>query len=184
MSVCAAIVGIPRDCGDNNQGGVKLVGLVDYKDLLDVTLVTSGGVALENVASAITLVDGAEFEHFEFPKDTSSFTQELVQDLVADTHGFSQVLTMGFRRIDTTKRNAISLLCQGRRDLLALVLDWNGDWWLLGREQGLRVTASTMNTQETRTAGQLAPITLTGEYEPTMLVKVQTSVAEALMFPD
>jgi hypothetical protein len=65
--------------------------------------------------------------------------------------------------------------------LIALVEDWNGDWWLLGREQGLRVTASTMNTQEGRTAGQLAPITLTGEYEPTMLVKVQTAVAEAFV---
>lgn len=181
MSVCSSIVGIPKNCGDNNQGSLKLAALVDFQDVESVTLTTGGNADTDNVVSAITLADGASFETFAFPKDTSSFTQELVQDLAADTHGFSQTLTLGFRRIDTRKRNAISVLCAGRRDLVALVQDWNGDYWLLGREQGLRVTASTMNTQETRTAGQLAPITLTGEYEPTMLVKVQTSVAEALL---
>ena len=181
MPVCSNIVGIPKDCGDNNQGSIKRAALLDFEDLVSVTLTTGGTADTDNIASAITLEGGAAFEEFYFPKDTSSFTQELVQDLAADTHGFSQTLTLGFRRIDTRKRNAISLLCAGRRDLIALVEDWNGDWWLLGREQGLRVTASTMNTQEGRTAGQLAPITLTGEYEPTMLVQVQTAVAEALL---
>lgn len=181
MSVCSSLVGIPKTCGDNNQGGIEIAALIDFEDVTAITLTTGGTTATDNVVSAITLESGAAFEKFWFPKDTSGFTQELVQDLVADTHGFSQTLTLGFRRIDTTKRNAISVLCAGRRDLIALVKDWNGDYWLLGREQGLRVTASTMNTQETRTAGQLAPIVLTGEYEPTMLVKVQTSVAEGLL---
>jgi hypothetical protein len=181
MNACKSIVGIPKTCGDNNQGSIQESLIIDFDKVEGVTITNTGDPDTDGVVTAVTLASGAFCEQFTFPKDVSQFTQELVQDLAADTHGYSQVLELGFRRIDIRKRNAISILAEGRRNLIAFVKDWNGDWWMLGKHQGLRLTASQMTTQMTRVAGQLAPITLTAEYEPEMLYKVNASVIPTLL---
>lgn len=183
MSVCNGLVGVPKICGDNNQGGIKRALLIDFDNVTAVTTTTGGTASTDNIVSAVTLEATEYFEEFVFTKDVSQFTQEWVGDLAADTHGYSQTLELGFRRVDTRKRNAISILAEGRRNLIAVVQDWNGTWWMLGRNQGLRLSANQATTQMTRVAGQLMPITLTAEYEPTMLVEVQAAVIATLLAP-
>lgn len=181
MAYCNALVGVPKGCGDNNLGSVKRALIGSYEDLLTKTVTSTGVADTDGNVTAVTRTVGTKFEEFTFPKDTSSFAQELVLSTTADTHGYKQTLMMGFRRIDLRKRNAVSLLTAGRRDLVAVVEDFNGDWWMLGADQGLQVTADNESSNETRSAGQTAPVTLTSEYESHKWYKVDPAVALGLL---
>jgi hypothetical protein len=88
---------------------------------------------------------------------------------------------MGFRRIDLRKRNAIMLLAEGRRDLIVIVQDNNDDYWMLGADQGMRLSANSTTTNNTRAAGQAMPVTLTSENERHMMYKVDSEIIAGLL---
>jgi len=181
MAVCNSLVGIPKDCGDNNLGSIKRALVGSFEDVLTLTVTAAATPDTDGNVTAVTRTVGTKFEEFTFPKDTSSFTQEWVGDLAADTHSYSQNVSLGFRRIDLRKRNAIMLLAEGRRDLITVVQDNNDDFWMLGSDQGMRLSANQTTTGETRAAGQLMPVTLTSENERYMMYKVDSAVAEGLL---
>jgi hypothetical protein len=181
MAYCNSLVGIPKDCGDNNSGSLEEVLIGSFEDVLELTVTSTGDPDTDGEVTAVTREVGTQFEQFTFPKDTSIFSEELVVDLVADSNGFSQTIEMGFRRIDLRKRNAIALLVQGRRDLVAAVKDTNGDHWLLGTDQGLRVSANSKTSNGTRAAGQALPVTLTSEYEKYQMYKMTKVAYDSLL---
>lgn len=181
MALCTAIVGIPKDCGDNNLGAAKRALVGSYDDVTGVTLVASTDPNTVGTVDAITRATGTKFEDFPLLKDTSSFMQELVVDPVADTHSWKQQVDLGFRRIDLRKRNAITLLAAGRRDLIVVVQDNNDQWWMLGKDQGMRLSAASMTSNNTRAAGQQVPVTLVSENERHMWYKVDEADALALL---
>lgn len=181
MAYCNTLTGIPKDCGDNNLGSIKRVLIGSFEDVTDLTVTATGDADSDGNVTAVTRETGTKFEEFSFPKDTSMFSQDLVVDLVADSHGYSQTVELGFRRIDLRKRNAISLLTEGRRDLIVVAEDNNGDYWMLGSDQGLRVSANSATTNTTRAGGQATPITLTSEYESHQYYKVDSTVAIGLL---
>lgn len=181
MTYCNSLVGIPKDCGDNNSGSLKRALIGSFEDVTALTVSSGGTPDTDGEVTAATRAVGTKFEEFTFPKDTSTFSQDLVVDLVADTHGYSQTVELGFRRIDLRKRNAISLLVEGRRDLIVVVEDTNGDYWMLGADQGMRVSANAATSNGTRAAGQALPLTLTAEYEKHAWYKVDATVAAGLL---
>lgn len=181
MALCSALEGIPKDCGDNNLGSIKRALIGSFEDLLTKTVTATSDPDTDGEVTAVTRTVGTSFEEFAFPKDTSMFTQDLVTDLVADTHSWTQTCELGFRRIDLRKRNAISLLAAGRRDLIVVVQDANDDYWMLGADQGMRLTANATTTNNTRAAGQQMPITLTSENERHMMYKVSSGIIAGLL---
>lgn len=181
MSACNTIIGVPAVCEDNNQGGIKRVLIAAFEDVEGYTDQSTPTPDTAGNITAITMASGTTFQEFVFKKDVSSLAQAHVVDLGADTHGWSQTIVIGLRRISLRKRNAISILAKSRRDLVAIAQDWNGDYWLCGRHQGMRLTANEANTNEARTAGQQMPFTLTAEYEPEMMYKVDSSIIEDLL---
>lgn len=181
MAYCNSLIGIPKDCGDNNSGSLEEVLIGSFEDVLELTVSTGGTPETDGEVTAVTRTATTKFEQFTFPKDTSTFGEEAVIDLVADTNGWSQTIEMGFRRIDLRKRNAIALLTQGRRDLVAAVKDTNGDHWLLGTDQGLRVSANAKTSNSTRAAGQALPVTLTSEYEKYQMYRITKAAYDGLL---
>jgi len=181
MAVCSTLVGIPKDCGDNNLGAIKRALLTDFANVSALTVTAAATPDTDGTVTAVTMVTASKFEEFTFPKDTSMFSQEWTGDLVADTHSYAQTLEMGFRRIDLRKRNAIMLMAEGRRDMVAIVEDFNGDYWMLGTDQGLRLSANSATTNNTRSAGQQMPVTLTSENEKYMMYKINAALIPALL---
>jgi hypothetical protein len=181
MSICTALVGIPKDCGDNNLGAIKRAIIGSFEDVLTLTVTDTSNADTDGEITAVTRTVGTSFDDFPLTKDTSMFSQELVVDLVADVNSYSQTVELGFRRIDLRKRNAIMLLASGRRDLIVAVEDNNGDWWVLGTDQGMRLSASSMVTNNTRSAGQQVPVTLLSENERYMMYKISAVLAEGLL---
>jgi len=181
MAACNTITGIPKDCGDNNLGSIRLALITDFDNVEALTVSDASDPDADGEVTAVTMKTGTLFESFKFAKDTSMFTQELAVDLVADTHSWSQTIELGFRRIDLRKRNAIMLLAEGRRDLISIVQDANDDYWMLGSDQGLRLSANSATTNNTRAAGQQMPATLTSESERYMMYKVDKTIIAALL---
>jgi hypothetical protein len=183
MALCKTIVGVPKDCGDNNQGSVKRVLFAEYLsvDFSGLVVTDTGDADTDGEVTAVAMVGGATFEEFNFPKNTSQFTQNLVTNLTADTHGYQQVLELGLRRLTLRKRNAISILAEGRRDLVAIVEDFNGDFYMLGSDQGLRLTENVQTTNMEREAGQSSNMTLTADYENHQWYKVDPTIVDALL---
>jgi hypothetical protein len=181
MALCDSIVGIPKGCGDNNLGAIKRAFVGSFEDVTVLTVTDTSDPDTDGEVTAATRAEGTKFEEFNFPKDTSMFSQEDVVDLVADTNSYAQTVELGFRRIDLRKRNALMLLATGRRDLIVVAEDFNGDYWMLGSDQGLRLSAGSTTTNNTRSAGQAMNVTLTSENEKHMMYKVTTAAAEALL---
>jgi hypothetical protein len=163
---------------------MKRALVADFEDVTSITVTDTGSDPdTDGTISAVTMAIGTNFEDFRFPKDTSMFSQDWVGDLVADTHSWSQTIEMGFRRIDLRKRNAIMLLAEGRRDLIAFAQDFNDDWWALGTDQGVRLNANPSTSNNTRAAGQAVPVTLFAENERHQWYKVDSSIIDALLIP-
>lgn len=181
MATCDPLVGIPKDCGDNNLGAIKRALIGSFEDVTALTVTAAANPDTDGNVTAITRAVGTKFEDFPLPKDTSMFSQEWAGDLVADTHSWSQTVELGLRRIDLRKRNAIMLLASGRRDLIVIVQDNNDDYWMLGSDQGMRLSANSATTNNTRAAGQQMPVTFTAENERHMMYKVTEGIVEALL---
>ena len=54
---------------------------------------------------------------------------------------FNQVVTLVLSRRETIKRNAIEKLADGQKQLIIVVLDSNGIYWLFGLSEGSYLTA-------------------------------------------
>ncbi len=182
MSLCDDLVGVPDSCGDNNLGSIKRVLIADFDDITTYTPTDTGtDPDTDGEVTAITMASGTKFEEFILVKDTSMWSEEDVIDLVADTNSWSQTVTLGLRRIDLRKRNALQLLVTGRRNLVTITEDFNGDYWIQGLDQGMRMSAGSKTTNETRSAGQALPTTLTSENEKFPAYKVDSAIIDDLL---
>lgn len=179
--ICKSLIGVARDCGDNNLGSIKTALVGSKSDILSKVVTENTNPDSDGTVTAITRVVGSKFEKIELVKDTSMMSQELNVDLVGDTHSYTQVVELGFRRIDLRKRNAVEALVHGRRDLVIIVEDNNDEWWLIGADQGARVSANPLTTNNTRAAGQSMPLTLTSENERHQLLKVDAQIVNGLL---
>lgn len=156
MSYCNNIIGVTASCDDNNAGSIKTAWIASYEDV-DSYVEANGQV------TGVTMSVGTNFEEFVFKKNTSSYTENWVGDLTADVHLWEQSIVIGLRRIEVAKRNAISVLAEGRRRLVVITLDNNDEHRIFGLDDGLRLSAMESGTNETRAAGTFYTITLTGE---------------------
>lgn len=158
MANCNKIKGVPYTCDDNNVGSIRTAWIADYRDVASYTEDMSGGTI-----ATIVMNSGATFQEFTFKKNTSSYAENWAGDLTADVHLWTQDIIIGLRRIEISKRNAISVLAEGRRRLVVITLDNNGEYRVFGLDDGLRLSAMESGTNAERAAGTFYTITLTGE---------------------
>ena len=181
MAFCNTLVGIPKDCADNNLGAIKRALIGSFEDVTGITVTATGNADTDGNVTAVTRTVGTQFYDFPLPKDTSMFSQEWTGDLVADTHSYAQTCEIGLRRIDLRKRNALMLLAEGRRDLFIVVQDNNDTWFVLGSDQGMRLSANSAVTNNTRSSGQQFTATFTSENERHMMYTITEAVALGLL---
>lgn len=81
------------------------------------------------------------FHEFQTNKNVCSFTESAAVDMNNGTTFFNQAITLVLSRRETTKRAAIEKLVAGQKQLLLVVLDSNGNYWLFGLTEGAYVTA-------------------------------------------
>ena len=168
MGCSQVLNGIAADC-QTNVGGIREIYIANYDDVSAVTLDETS-----NMIKTITMVDTAKFKKYSFKKNTSSMTSTLNVDPANGINFVQTDLALVFAKQETVKRMEIAKLSLG--ELRVIVLDANGKYWFLGKEEFVSATAGTAETGTNRTDGNKYTITLTDysasypyEVDPTII---------------
>lgn len=144
---CDISAGRALPCKDS-VGGLKNVYFANYG-----TVSTTLG-ADDSIAS--TEFTGDTFYQYEL-KGTSSLTQNIQSSRENGTTAFEQVLELTLPKLSAADNQAVKLLAFGRPHIV--VEDYNGNFFLVGREHGADVTGGTIVTGAAM--GDLSGYTLT-----------------------
>jgi hypothetical protein len=154
---CTALEAIVKGC-DNNIGSITKIYI---NDLENVTVDPSTDIDLANwIITAITVT--ADFEEFEFRRNTSNYTEEAAIDLINGSSFVTQTINLMFHRREGAKSRAIKILGEGQRDLAVIVLDGNGKYWYFEKVQ---VTAYGEGSGTAKADGSKYSLVLTAEAE-------------------
>jgi hypothetical protein len=154
---CTTIEAIIKGC-DNNIGSITKIYINDQDN---VTVDPSTDIDLANwIITAITVT--ADFEEFEFRRNTSNYTEEAAIDLINGSSFVTQTINLMFHRREGAKSRAIKILGEGQRDLAVIVLDGNGKYWYFDKVQ---VTAYGEGSGTAKADGSKYSLVLTSEAE-------------------
>lgn len=152
-----SLAGINLDCL-NSLGGIKKVWMAQYSDVEAVTLDETS-----EMIKTITLASTKTWSGYEFRKGTGSMTSTLNVDETAGTNYVTTELSLVFTRMDTQKRLEISGMSIGQ--LAVVVLDSNGKYWFLGKDDYVSASAGTGQTGQAKTDSNSYNITLSTDSE-------------------
>ena len=133
---CALTSGYTFDCKDN-IGGLKSVWFIGYNDVASVT-------EASGVITAITKDAGKVFYKYQLVRNTASFTENIAGSIENGTVVFNQELLIVINTMQTSMRNEMLLLA--KNNMMAVVEDQNGRYWLAGRFNGLDLLTGSVST--------------------------------------
>lgn len=172
MSCSQVLNGIAADC-QTNVGGVREVYIANYGDVTTVELDETS-----NMIKTITMADTAKFKKYAFKKNTSSMTSTLNVDPANGVNFVQTDLTIVFAKQETVKRMEVAKLSLG--ELRVIVLDANGKYWFLGKEEFVSATAGTAETGTNRTDGNRYQIVLS-DYSSSYPYEVDPSIIAGIV---
>jgi len=160
------------DCRDS-IGGLKEVLFIEFENVEAIT-------EASGVVTAVTVATGKQFRRYQVPKETSFWTQTLNSNVQNGSLFYQQELTVVVNKMQANTRNELSLLAMNR--LIAIVLDRNDKYWLLGRENALDATAGE-DGSGTATGDRNGFSRTFTAMERTMAFEVQSGIIETLLSP-
>jgi hypothetical protein len=166
---CALTQGYTFDCKDN-IGGLKSVWFIGWNDVASVTE-SSGTI------TAITKASGKVFYKYQLVRNTSSFTENIAGSVENGTVVYNQELTVIVNKMQVSMRNEILLLA--KNNMMAVVEDQNGRYWLAGRYNGLDLLSGSASTGTAQADRNGYTLTFSGG-EKEMAPAVQSSVIATL----
>jgi hypothetical protein len=144
---CDISAGRTLPCKDQ-VGGLKNVYFANYGE---ISVALSADDSIE-----ATEFTGDDFYQYEL-KGNSSLTQNIQTSRDNGTTAFEQVLELTLPKLSVADNQAVKLLAFGRPHIV--VEDYNGNFFLVGREHGADVTGGTIVTGAAM--GDLSGYTLT-----------------------
>ena len=167
---CVLTQSLPLDCRDS-IGGLKSVMFIEFANVTAIT-------ASAGVVTAITKAAGKKFYKYDLAKETSQFTETFTSSVANGTFFYAQELSIVLNKLQTNVRNEILLLAQN--NLIAIAEDKNGNYWLLGRLNGLDVTGGTAESGTANGDRSGYTITLTAQ-EKELAISVNSGIIAALL---
>ena len=147
---CDISAGRTLPCKDS-VGGLKNVYFINYDSAVSIAVETDDTV--DSAASWSATADAYKYEL----KGNSSLTQNIQSSRENGTTAFEQVLELTLPKLSAADNQAVKLLAFGRPRIV--VEDYNGSFYLVGREHGADVTGGTIVTGAAM--GDLSGYTLT-----------------------
>ena len=133
---CALTSGRIINCKDD-IGGLQAVMFIDNDDL--------GTITYEADGDTIASIDGTQHAfHYELKGSQSSFTQTIVSSRDAGTTYWEQALELTLPNLSTADNIELKLLAYGNPHVI--VLDNNGNYFLMGTKFGADVESGTIVT--------------------------------------
>lgn len=173
--------GIVRDCNPN-MGGIQKVWMILKSDITDIKLGIDETSSTDPDIEMITTLAVAEGEGkvnaFEFRKGAASMTSNLQKDDTNGSYFWLTDLVMNFQRMETSKRAAVMALTLA--EACAIVLDANGVYWFLGKDEYLSATSGTAETGTAKTDANKYSVTLQ-DSSLKLPYEIKKSVAEGIV---
>lgn len=161
---------------ENNAGGVLEILVADACQMVDFVEVSEG------LINSITMESGSQFYTIETQRLTANFEENETNNFDNGSKYFDQILNLVVARRDVSRRNAISSLGAGQKDLIFLVKDSNGTWWAMGFNEGLKLATTTGGTGTKKEDLNGFTIQFTGQ-DSLMMYVVDESIIPALLTP-
>jgi hypothetical protein len=136
---CNIDTGRTLPCRDS-VGGLKNVYFINYDATDSIPLVVTGGS--EDTVAFDGVWDATNYQ-YEL-KGTSSLTTNIQASRENGTVAFEQVLELTLPKLSKEDNYQIKLLAWGRPRIV--VEDYNGNYFLIGRQHGADVTGGTIVT--------------------------------------
>lgn len=127
MALCELTTDLILDCKDS-MGGISDVFIAKRSLLTSIT--TSG-----DIVTGFTFSSGGFF-HYKLRDEAGQFNQETQGEETNGTHFYERTLTIPVDALTSVNRNEMMALAKIYS--VAVVLDNNGKYWLLGDGRGLR----------------------------------------------
>ena len=172
MACNTNLIGIPKGC-DSNTGGIQKIYIIGKESVLSTTEVAGE-------TTVIGLDTGVFFEEYTFNKGSASYTEDLASDLASGSQFYTVQLTMNIPRREVSKRQSIQLLASGQRELVIIILDGNGLYWLMGKNEGSILTASGEGSGAAKADGSKYSLTFLAE-DSEMMTEVDDTIVAALL---
>jgi len=132
---CLIESGYALGCRDS-IGGVKKVLIGNYDPAAEYTLDTA-----EDITATTSTVD---YQTFEQEMESASFAQPMTVSTENGTVFFTQDVGMIFHKNDAALRNTLIVLAQA--NMSVIIQDQREEYWLLGKNNGVRTVSGSMNT--------------------------------------
>lgn len=127
---CALTRGYTLDCRDS-LGGITEVYFIESGNVTSVS-------EASGVVTTVLKATGKLFRKYELVPGTSALTENINANVQNGTVFYSQELSIILNKLQTNTRNEILLLAQN--NLMVVVGDNNGKYWLLGRTRAMQLT--------------------------------------------
>lgn len=164
---CVLTNGYTLGCRDN-IGGIQEVYIGEYNgDTLTYVLGTNDIIATFSAGTS-------SFYTFEQEIETGSFTENGQYSTENGTGFYEQTLTITLHKMDAALRNQIKILGQGKWRII--VKDQRGKYWLMGKQNPVRVSTATPGLGKAYGDLNGAIITFMGK-EPEPAAEVASSAA-------
>lgn len=167
---CALTACITRDCRQNTGGIVRVY--------VTTLAQASATVTATGTTGAVQAISGnTGWYIYNFRKQTGTFTETLNASDENGTIFYAPEIVLQFSKLETYKRNELFLLAQN--EVVMIVEDNNGSFWMAGLNNGLTVTAGTAVTG--KAAGDLNGYTVTlNGAEPEPMLSVPANIVPSV----
>jgi hypothetical protein len=174
MAACFISTGYTLDCRTSSTGGLRNMWILGGSGST-----ITGYTVTNNEVSAIGGT-GTWFQ-FELPKQSSSLSETLGVNTVSQSVTFQPEVIVNLPKLQNSLRNTfVDLVSQN--SIYCLVEDNNNRYWLVGLDNGLLVTAGSLNSGQAYTdLNGATAITMTGG-EPTSIREVAVTTTIAAVF--
>lgn len=166
---CALTTGFTLDCRQSN-GGIEAVYFTEIANKATLT-------AASGVITAFTLAAAKKFFKYELRKKTGQLEQNIQVNNENGTVFYEQTLTVKLDKLEVNKRNEILLLA--KNNLMVIVKDNNGKYWLVGETRGALLSAGKGTTGTAFGDMSGFELTFTGE-EPELAKEVDSTLIATL----
>ena len=157
MACNVTLMGIALDCG-TNLSGIKAIYLANDASVGDPGVGEPGVTVTDGEITAIDASAGTFYEYIP-AKNTGSLTKTLTKDESTGVMYYTNEAVAQFNKMETAKRTELANIGMGQ--FKAIVLDNNGKYWFLGKDNYVSASAVTGQTGAGLDDGNFYTLTLT-----------------------
>lgn len=169
---CAFTQGYALDCRDNAGGAVAL-WIIEHGSV-------SGVTSASGIVSAITKTTGKRFWKYNQIRGNMEAKEEIESNQANGVVVFNQTINIVLTKMQASIRNEVLLLAQN--NIVSVVQDRNGKYWLYGWTDPLVLSEGTIGTGKAGTDLNGYALTFTSQQAAPAL-EVSSSVITALETP-